>query len=419
MVSEMPDKDAIGAEMMAKLDALAAHSETTDGLTRRFASAEHRAVSELILGWMDDAGMATHMDAIGNCVGRYEGSEPGLAALIMGSHQDSVRKGGRYDGMLGIITPLACVAALNERGERLPFAIEVLAFGDEEGVRFQSSLLGSNAIAGTFDFEALDRVDEYGITMADAIRDFGLDLEAIPALARKPEDVLAFVEVHIEQGPVLEAEGLALGVVTAISGGDRLEATITGMAGHAGTVPMGQRQDALTATAECILAVEAYAGGGDHMVGTVGMIEAQPGAVNVIPGCVTFSVDLRSPDDAVRHGLVDGLCREFAVICDRRGVTLEIVNPHEGKAAACGPWLIEQISAAVAGEGITPRLLPSGAGHDAMALEAITDIGMLFVRCEGGISHNPAEAITAADAGTAARALLRFIRAFQPAKAAP
>ncbi len=408
----LPEAHEIGSDMMARLDALAAHSETEDGLTRRFASAEHRAASDLILGWMRDAGMTAHMDAVGNCVGRYEGTEPGLPALMMGSHQDSVRNGGRYDGMLGIVTPIACVHALHERGERLPFALEVFAFGDEEGVRFASSLLGSRAIAGSFDFDALDRLDDDGITMREAMRDFGLDPDAIAGLARKPADVLGFVEVHIEQGPVLEAEGLPLGVVTGISGGDRLEVTITGMAGHAGTVPMGSRRDALTAAAECILVVEKRASAGDATVGTVGIIAAQPGAVNVIPGCTAFSVDLRSPDDAVRRTLVDDLRGEFAAICERRGVTVDIETPHEGKAAVCAPWLIEQISAAVAREGYTPRLLPSGAGHDGMAMEPLTDIGMLFVRCKGGISHNPAESITAEDAGIAARTLLRFIRAF-------
>ena len=415
MPSDMPDADVIGAEMMARLDALAAHSEAGEGLTRRFASAEHRAAGEMILGWMRDAGMDAHMDAVGNCVGRYEGSEPGLGALMMGSHQDSVRHGGRYDGMLGIVTPIACVAVLHERAERLPFAIEVFAFGDEEGVRFQSSLLGSRAIAGHFDYDALERVDEDGVTMAQAMRDFGLDPDAIPSLARKPEDVLAFVEVHIEQGPVLEAEGLPIGVVTGISGGDRLEVAIEGMAGHAGTVPMGQRRDALSAAAECILAIEARAAAGDDTVGTVGMIAAQPGAVNVIPGAVTFSIDLRSPDDAVRRALVDDIRREIEAICERRGVSVGIVIPHEGKAVACAPWLIDRIAAAVTAEGFTPRRLPSGAGHDGMAMDAITDIGMLFVRCQGGVSHNPAEQITARDAGIAARALLRFIRAFEKA----
>ncbi len=410
----LPERDKIGAEIMARLDALAAHSETGDGLTRRFASPEHRAAAALILGWMRDAGMTAHMDAVGNCVGRYEGNEPGLPALIMGSHQDSVRNGGRYDGMLGIVTPIACVAALHERGERLPFALEVFAFGDEEGVRFASSLLGSRAIAGSFDFDALERLDDDGVTMRDAMRDFGLDPDGIAACARKPEDVLGFVEVHIEQGPVLEAEGLPLGVVTGISGGDRLAVTITGLAGHAGTVPMGSRRDALAAAAECILAVERRAGSGDDTVGTVGIISAQPGAVNVIPGSAAFSIDLRSPDDALRRALVDDLKREISAICERRGVDVDIETPHAGRAAVCAPWLIEQISAAVSAEGYTPRLLPSGAGHDGMAMAEMTDIGMLFVRCKGGISHNPAESITAADAGLAARTLLRFIRAFQP-----
>ncbi len=412
--SPMPEADVIGAEMMARLDALAAHSEAGEGVTRRYATDEHRGASELILGWMRDAGMTAGLDAVGNCVGRYEGAEPGLPALIMGSHQDSVRHGGRYDGMFGIVAPIACVHALNARGERPPFAIEVLAFGDEEGVRFQSTLLGSRAVAGTFDGAVLDRLDEDGVTMARAMAEFGLDPATIPAMARKPGDVLGFVEVHIEQGPVLEAEGLALGVVTSISGGTRLAVVIEGLAGHAGTVPMGKRRDALCAAAEAILAVESRASAGDAMVGTVGMIAAHPGAINVIPGSAAFSVDLRSPDDAVRDALVSGLGREIAAICRRRGVELNIDTTYDDQAVACAPWLIEQLDAAVAQEGCPVRHLPSGAGHDGIAMADLTDIGMLFVRCAGGISHNPDEAITARDAGVAARALLRFIGAFQP-----
>jgi allantoate deiminase len=356
--------------------------------------------------------MSAELDASGNVVGRYEGVSPGLPALMLGSHQDTVRNGGRYDGMLGIIAPVTCVGELNRQGVRLPHAIEVVAFGDEEGLRFQTTLLGSRAIAGTFDKTVLERRDADGVSMDRAMRDFGLAPEKIPALARKRADVLGFVEIHIEQGPVLESEGLPVGVVTAIAGCTRLAVRLEGEAGHAGTVPMHQRRDALTAAAEMVLTIEKLCRAMPGVVGTVGQIAAEPGAINVIPGAVSFSVDARAPNDADRRAALARIADAIRDIAERRGVRAWIETTLDAKACACTPWVMDRIAAAVTAEGVEPLRLVSGAGHDAMAMADLTDVGMLFVRCERGISHNPAEAITAFDAGTGARVLLRLMQNF-------
>jgi allantoate deiminase len=333
---------------------------------------------------------------------------------MLGSHLDTVRDAGKYDGMLGVVTAIECVAALSARGKRLPFAVEVVGFADEEGVRFNATLLGSRAVAGTFDPANLDRVDAAGKTMREAMREFGLDPATIATAARRREDVLAYAELHIEQGPVLEAEGLPVGVVTAINGGNRLAIEMAGMAAHAGTVPMRLRRDALAAAAECVLAVERIAGSEPDLVGTVGKIEALPGAINVIPGRVRFSLDVRAPTDAAREAALAKARSAFAEIAARRGVTLDVRPVWEAKTAICAGWLQDQLAAAIEAEGIALKRLPSGAGHDGMAMIAIADIGMLFVRCQGGISHNPAEAITENDAAVAARVFLRFIERFEP-----
>jgi allantoate deiminase len=358
--------------------------------------------------------MQARIDAVGNCVGRYEGERAGLPCLMLGSHLDTVRDAGRYDGMLGVVAAIECVQALHDSGRRLPFAIEVVGFADEEGVRFGSTLLGSRAVAGTFRREVLDGLDANGISMRAALRESGLDPERIGEAARRREQVLAYVELHIEQGPVLEAEGIAVGVVTAINGATRLLVAIEGVAGHAGTVPMALRRDALAAAAECVLAIEHACAQVAELVGTVGKLETLPGAVNVIPGKVRFTVDIRSPRDADRRAAVSEISAGMQAIAKRRGVSLEIRKTHEGAVATCAPWLREQIGAAIAAEGIRVRELPSGAGHDGMAMVELCDIGMLFVRCRGGISHNPAEAIAEADAGIATRVLARFIDNFRP-----
>ena len=409
-----------GERLMARADALARHSELEGGLTRVSLSPEYRAVTELVMGWMREAGMAARLDAIGNVVGRYEGERdgqpcPGLPCLMFGSHLDTVRDAGKYDGMLGVISAIECVHALHATGTRPPFAIEVVGFVDEEGVRFGVTLLGSRAIAGTFDAKMLEAKDKGGMTLAEALRAFGLDPARVGEAARRRADLHAYAELHIEQGPVLEAEGLPVGAVTAINGYSRMAVTIDGTAGHAGTVPMNLRRDALAAAAECVLAVERIAAAEPEFVATVGRLEALPGAINVIPGQVRFTIDARAPVDAKRLRAVAAIGAEFDAICKRRGLVLRNELTQEMGVAACAPRLIERMERAIAAEGVRVRRLPSGAGHDGMAIQAVADIAMLFVRCAKGISHNPAEAITAADAATGARVLLRFIEAFGPA----
>lgn len=395
-------------------EALGQLSEMEGGLTRVYLSKEQKAANELVMGWMRAAGMTARLDAAGNAVGRYEGERPGLPCLILGSHLDTVRDAGKYDGMLGVIAGIECVRTLHERGRRLPFAIEVIGFADEEGTRFNATLLGSRAVAGTFKPEVLANLDKDGVSMREAMQHFGLDPARIGEAAHRREDVLAYAELHIEQGPVLEAEGLPVGVVTAINGATRFAIEVDGLAGHAGTVPMTLRQDALAAAAACVLAIERRCGSEPDLVGTVGKLECLPGAVNVIPGKVKFTIDIRSPRDGERLAAVKDVVAEMEAIAKRRGVTIKVTKTHEGGVAGCAPWLQQQVGEAIAAEGLPVRKLPSGAGHDGMAMIDLADIGMLFVRCERGISHNPAEAITLADVETSARVFLRFIENFRP-----
>jgi allantoate deiminase len=401
------------ARIMQRCDSLARHSESAGGLTRVFLSPEYRAASEEVLGWMREAGMQASLDAIGNVAGRYEGTRAGLPCLMLGSHLDTVRDAGRYDGMLGVITAIECVAALAKKGERLPFAIEVLGFGDEEGVRFGTSMLGSRAVSGTLDPATLQMRDANGVSIGEALREIGLG-EGIEAVARKKGQVLAYAELHIEQGPVLEAEGLPVGVVSAINGFSRLKATITGTAGHAGTVPMKLRRDALAAAAECVLAIERIARSDAELVGTVGRLEVKPGAINVIPGEVQFTIDFRAPRDPLRERAVASAIAAVERIAADRQLHPKVESIQQLGVTACAPWLIEQLERAVAVEGMRVRRLPSGAGHDGQAIQAIADVAMLFVRCKDGVSHNPAESITEADAAVGARTLLRFIERFEP-----
>jgi allantoate deiminase len=411
-------RSEFSTEILRRIEALAAISEDPDRLTRVFLSPEHRRANELTQSWMREAGMATRSDAVGNIIGRYEGEVPGLPALVVGSHLDTVRDAGKYDGMLGVVTAIACVAALHGAQRRFPFAIEVIGFADEEGVRFGATMLGSRAVAGIFEAALLDRRDAAGLTMAEALRDFGCDAAALPGAARSPREVLAYVELHIEQGPVLEARGLPVGCVTAINGASRLEVDVTGTAGHAGTVPMATRRDALAAAAQCVLAIEQRCRGEADLVGTVGVLQVSPGAINVIPGSVRFAIDLRAPDDAQRRQAETDVLRLLDAVGEERSVGIAARKVHDLPAALCAPWLMAQIDRAIAAEGAAPLRLPSGAGHDGMAMIAIADIGMIFVRCAGGVSHNPAEAITAEDTEIAARVLLRFITEFEP-KAGP
>src|SRR5580698_9667485 len=415
-----PDNTALGDEIVGRINELGAISETPEHLARFFLTREHRTAADLILTWMRSAGMHAHLDAIGNVCGRYEGERPVLPCLMLGSHYDTVRDAGRWDGPLGLITAISCVADLHKRGRRLPFAIEVVGFADEEGVRFASTLLGSRAVAGTFNERALSSKDSAGISMRDALTEFGLDPDHIGAAARAPSELLAYVELHIEQGPVLEAEHLPVGVVTAISGATRLAASLTGMAGHAGTVPMALRRDALTGAAECITTIEELCrtdeGG---LVGTVGYIHAMPGATNVIPGQTSFTIDLRAPTDVHRKRAVTDIVRQIEAVAKRRKLELRVDVTHENRTVPCAPWLKAQVADAVAAEGYRVFELPSGAGHDGMAMIDIADIAMLFVRCRGGVSHHPDEHVEPADADAGARVLLRVIENFRMSSPSP
>ena len=419
MAQAATGKAVLGEEIVRRINALGAISETPDQLTRIFLTPEHRAAADLILSWMQEAGMRAHLDAIGNVCGRYEGERPGLPCLMLGSHYDTVRDAGKWDGPLGIITAISCVADLNKRGRRLSFAIEIVGFADEEGVRFASTLLGSRAVAGTFDESVLGVKDQSGISMRDALIKFGLDPDHIGAAARASRELLAYVELHIEQGPVLEGLNLPVGVVTAIAGATRLAVSLTGMAGHAGTVPMALRRDALTGAAECIVEIEEFCRTDpDGLVGTVGYIHAAPGATNVIPGEVSFTIDIRAPSDGHRQLAVADIVRQIEGIAKRRKLALQIDVTHENRTAPCAPWLRSQLSRAVAAEGFRVFELPSGAGHDGMAMIDIADVGMLFVRCRGGISHHPDEHVEPADADAGARVLLRLIENFRAEGAA-
>lgn len=405
----------MGDEIVARINQLGAISETPEHLARIFLTAEHRIAAELILSWMREAGMSAHLDAIGNVCGRYEGEKANLPCLMLGSHYDTVRDAGKWDGPLGLITAIACVADLNKRGKRLPFAIEVTGFADEEGVRFASTLLGSRAVAGTFVESVLNSRDRADITLREAMVQFGLDPEHVGAAARARRELLGYVELHIEQGPVLEQMNLPVGVVTAIAGATRLAAHLTGMAGHAGTVPMALRRDALAGAAECIVAIEEFCktdeGG---LVGTVGYVDAMPGATNVIPGRVNFTIDIRAPTDAHRKLAVADIVRRIEAIAKRRNLALQVDVTHENRTVPCAPWLKTQVAEAVAAEGYGVFELPSGAGHDGMAMIDIADVAMIFVRCRGGISHHPDEHVELADVDAGARVLLRLIENFRP-----
>ncbi len=401
-------------DVLSRAELLARHSDSREHYTRTYLSAAHRAAAGQIAEWMRAAGMSVRVDAVGNVIGRYPGRMGSDPILLMGSHFDSVRNGGKYDGVLGILVPIACVGELNRRGERLRMAVEVAAFADEEGARFQTSFLASRALVkGAAAFAGiLDRRDADGVTLAEAMHAAGLDPARIDDARIDPTALAAYVEVHIEQGPVLLGRGAPLGVVTSIAGGSRHLVTVCGAAGHAGTVPMAMRHDALAAAAEMVLAVEKCAAG-EGAVGTVGMLEVRDGTGNVIPGEVQFTVDIRAPRDELRLRTEEAVFARFEAIAARRGIAIERSKRHEVRAVPCAEWLQDRLAASVRRSGAEPIHLPSGAGHDAMILAELADVGMLFVRCgAGGASHNPAETVGADDARLACDALLDFLKTF-------
>ncbi|UTY56183.1 allantoate amidohydrolase [Massilia sp. erpn] len=420
-IAEMRINDLLGVQLefgpkvMAWSEVLAQWSDDEDGLTCAYMTDAHRKSAAQLAEWMRAAGMEVHIDAVGNVIGRYLSDAAGAKTLITGSHYDTVRNGGKYDGRLGILLPIAIVDHLHKQGEKLPFNFEVIGFAEEEGVRFRSTFLGSNAVTGRFDMKLLDALDANEISMRSALEAAGHDASAIPAIARKAEDVLAFVEVHIEQGPVLLERGLPLGVVTAIAGSSRYLVELRGLASHAGTTPMTMRKDAAAAAAEIVLLVELRCGQAEALVGTVGQLQVPGGSVNVIPGACKLSLDIRAADDSVRQAAVKDVLDGIAAICERRQIEFSLEKVVEASAAPCAPWLMRQFGDAVQRSGLQRFDLLSGAGHDAMAMAALTDVAMLFARCgNGGISHNPLETMTADDADLAAQVLLDFLRHFQP-----
>lgn len=395
------------ATVMQRCDALAEISEEPGLLVRPYGSDVMRRVNETVEGWMREAGMDVRTDAIGNLIGRYGGT--GEGTFILGSHLDTVRDAGKYDGPLGVLTALACVERLHDRGERLPFAVEVAAFADEEGLRFGTAYLGSSHFAGAFDEDLLELEDRDGTTLTEAARNFGGDPEALSGAGSAPEDAIGYCEVHIEQGPVLEGENLPVGVVSAITGLSRITVGFSGVAGHAGTVPMAGRRDALCAAAEFVLEAEAAARGESGSVATVGEISVLPGAGNVIPGEVELSLDVRHGDDAIRERLRDHLRSRAGEIAASRGCEHRWQTRQESVAVPADPNLGALLAEAVEDAGVEALRLPSGAGHDAAQMSVVCPVAMLFVRCEGGISHNPAESVEEEDVAVAIDVLGRFL----------
>ena len=394
--------------VMERCDLLGNISEEPGLLVRPYGSQAMREANNIVSGWMRAAGMSVRQDAIMNLIGRYEGT--GDKTLILGSHLDTVRDAGKYDGPLGIMVALACVEQLHDRSERLPFSVEVVAFADEEGLRFGTTFLGSSVYAGAFDKSRLALKDKKGVTLDEAIRDFGGDPDALEGDGRGDGDLLlGYCEVHIEQGPVLEDLDLPVGVVTAIAGQSRIRVGFTGKAGHAGTVPMEVRKDALCTAAESVLEVESCAKEEPGTVATVGEIKAFPGAINVIPSEATHSLDLRHQDDAVRQRLCNRLKARTQEIAASRGCGFDWQVRQETSAVPMNSEISTLLERAVEDTGVTVHRLPSGAGHDAAQMAALTPVAMLFVQCKDGISHNPKESIKKEDVDVAIRVLGRFL----------
>lgn len=402
--------------IMLRCDVLATISQHATELTRIYLSNEHAKANQQVAKWMEQAGMTVWQDAVGNICGRYEGNQPGLPALLLGSHLDTVKNAGRYDGILGVITAIEVVNFLQQQQVRLAMAIEIVGFADEEGTRFGVTLLGSHALTGNWSQSWLAVEDEHHITMDNAMHHFGLDPELIVQAQRPVASILAYLELHIEQGPCLEAAQLAVGVVTAINGARRLIIKLTGHAGHAGTVPMGQRADALAGSAEWIAAVERLTiKAANNLVATVGQINCKPNAVNVIAGEVELTLDIRGPQDEAVDTLLDLLLAEGSQIALQRGLSFEAHEYYRIKATPCDIGLQACLTEAVTQVQGRSISLPSGAGHDAIAMAHNWPIGMLFVRCYKGISHHPRESVNQQDVAIAIQCYIRAVMTINPA----
>ena len=394
-------------EVLARCDVLARSSEVPGKLTRTCLCDAMHEVHARLADWMRQAGMAVRLDAAGNLVGHCEAARADGATFLIGSHLDTVPDAGKYDGVLGVLLGVAAVQALG--GRRLPFAIDVLGFCEEEGIRFRTPYLGSLAVCGRLDGAILERVDGNGVSLAEAQRRFGLDPARLADAAYPPGKVLGYLEAHIEQGPALDTLQLPLGVVEAIVGQSRCWLRFVGEAGHAGTLPMELRRDALAAAAEFVLTVEGHARSVDGLRATVGSLAVEPDAANVVAGLVRLSLDVRHPQDQVREQATAALLEQAAAIAGRRGVALQIDPLQSHAAVPTDPRLTELLAQSVAAAGYPVHRLVSGAGHDAAVMAAVAPMTMLFVRSPGGVSHHPAESVIPGDVTAALEVMVSFL----------
>jgi allantoate deiminase len=396
--------DADAQLILDRCDELAAISSQPDRMERVHLSKEHRAANDLVAAWMREAGLSTWQDAAGNQCGRLEGGEPGLPALLLGSHIDTVPDAGRYDGMLGVLLAIQVAGRVRDSGIALPFALEVVAFSDEEGTRFGTALLGSRALAGTWDDAWWNLTDKDGITLFEAFQDFGLDPARLPSAFRRPENLVGYLEAHIEQGPYLDDADRRLAVVTSIAGARRFALEIVGRAGHAGGTPYDRRKDALVGASELVVAVERISKE-RGVIGTVGRLQAFPGGVNVIPGRVELSLDLRAEFDDDRDESIRLIVEAAHEICERRGLAFHQREIYRADAVRCDLGLQDAVLQGIRATGDeNPMAFWSRAGHDGVAVVAVTPIAMLFLRCRAGISHHPDEAVKKADVAAALHA---------------
>lgn len=404
MVKLQQDVDA--KRISARIEELATCSSTSVGVTRLPFTAESTKAEKLVEEWMKAAGMSVRKDSLNNIIGRYEGKDPSAPVLMIGSHLDSVIEAGKFDGILGVITGIEVVQTLQDNGIILDNPIEVVGFCDEEGVRFHSTFLGSKAIAGTFTAEDLERADEQGITIAEALKGIGIaDPYAYKNASRTPEELLAYLELHIEQGPVLEKKNEPVGVVSGIAGATRFSFEIIGKPGHAGTVPVAIRQDALLGASDLISYIEKIAIQNEPLVATVGKLTVGPGASNVIPGLVTGTLDIRDLNVERKQKAIDAILTESKRVAEARGLQITFDQVMEADPVYCNGQMITLIEESISEQSGSVVSLVSGAGHDAMAMADVTNVAMIFVRCKDGLSHHPDEFVTVEDMGAGAKVL--------------
>ena len=399
-----------GQELWNRLEELGKFSEEGPGLTRRPFTPEHVQANALICEWMEKAGLEIHLDPAGTLIGRKPGPE-GCKTFLLGSHQDSIKNGGKYDGMLGIALPIYVLELMKDTS--LPYTIEVLAFADEEGVRFPTALMGPRVLAGTFDEANLLLTDKDGISLQDALTGFGGDPQSLKATQRDPNSIMGYLEVHIEQGPVLEDAGKAVGIVTAICGIERWTVTLTGQAAHAGTTPMELRKDSFAGAAEIALMIEDICRKTENVVGVVGHLNITPNVVNAIPGSTDFSVELRASNDDMRAKTGEYITKNIKEIAAKRNLGNTIKKTYAQKAVPCDDALSDILETSVSIVDTSPMRLMSGATHDASAMSDLCPISMLFMRCTHGLSHHPDEAISAEDCSIALEVVKRLFTKLQ------